>query len=76
MGKTEAETIADAVKAKFEKSVEKIQDLAKVPKCKIEFRDDGKAYVVCETKADQKIAYGAIIEGVIVEVKPEVKKAE
>lgn len=48
----------------------------KVPKCEIEFRDDGKAYVLCETKEDQKIAYGAIIDGVIVEVKPDVKPVE
>ncbi|GAI61995.1 unnamed protein product [marine sediment metagenome] len=65
----------DSKKA-FDASLEKIKELAKVPKCNIEFRDDGKAYVVCDTKADQKMAYGAIIEGVIVEVKPEVKKVE
>ncbi len=42
----------------------------KIPRCNLEFRD-GKAFVVCDTKADQKIAYEAVVEGITIEVKPE-----
>lgn len=41
-----------------------------VPKCKLDFRD-GRAFVVCETKEDQKLAYEAVVEGITIEVKPE-----
>lgn len=57
----------DTAKAKFEEAVKKV---AGIPKCKLEFRE-GKAVVVCETKEDQKIAYEAVIEGVVIEVRPE-----
>jgi len=63
-------------KAIFEKGLETIKELAKVPRCKLNFRD-GKAFIVCETKTDQKIAYEMVVEGIVIEVKPEkVVKAE
>ncbi|GAI40207.1 unnamed protein product [marine sediment metagenome] len=42
----------------------------KIPKCNLEWRE-GKAVVVCDTKADQKIAYEMVVEGIIIEVKPD-----
>lgn len=46
------------------------EKIGKVPRCNLEFRD-GKAFVVCDTKADQKIAYEAVVEGITIEVRPE-----
>ena len=55
-------------KAEFDKSLEKVKELAKVPKCKLEFRD-GQAIIVCMTKDDQKVAYSMVADGVTIEVK-------
>lgn len=44
----------------------------KIPKCNLEFKD-GKAVVVCDTKEDQKMVYEMVVEGIVIEVKPEVK---
>lgn len=64
-------------KAEVQKSFDKIKELAKVPKCKLVFLDDGKgglkASVVCATKDDVGVASKAIIEGITIELKPEVK---
>ncbi|GAI60267.1 unnamed protein product [marine sediment metagenome] len=67
-------------KAEVQKALEKIKELAKVPKCKLVFTDDGagglKASVVCATKDDVGIASKAIIAGIEIELKPEVKIVE
>lgn len=54
----------------------KVKESIKVPRCKLEFRD-GKAVIVCLTKADQKQAYSLVSEGIIIEVKkPKVELGE
>lgn len=45
-----------------------MKESIKVPRCKLEFRD-GKAIIVCDSKADQKDAYAMVADGIIIEVK-------
>lgn len=60
--------VAEAV---TEKVVEAITEkIAKIPKCEIQWRE-GKGFIVCATKSDQKLASEMVIEGVVIEVRPD-----
>lgn len=64
----------EKIKKEFKEAVERVAK--SVPKCRLEFRD-GKAVIVCQSKADQKEAYDMVATGILIEVKePKVEISE